>query len=303
MRQVGRTCLKDYTGIDPSVAVLWAAVHDLIDRESVCDCGPEELESRGIRRMYDVSEVLAYACDTIKSKGYRKVGMLGCTRDVTINALMKHDEVSAEAKEAAEQILGWMKGELVEQRKKEDTWNTEMRQKAIQRAFADGYTMEEIDADDCICYEYMCQPEKNPYMISDMERNCIPLALSGWAKRQHIGLLAYMPVDYEKYMERKAREARWEEERQTAAAVSDYVGKVKERITIQVATARLVTSWETDYGVTYLYKFVDQSGNVFVWRASRSVEVSDGMIIKGTVKEHSEYDGVKQTVLTRCAVA
>lgn len=32
-------------------------------------------------------------------------------------------------------------------------------------------------------------------------------------------------------------------------------------------------------------------------------EISDGMKIKGTVKDRSEYDGVKQTVITRCAVA
>ena len=57
------------------------------------------------------------------------------------------------------------------------------------------------------------------------------------------------------------------------------------------------------YGTTFLYRFVDDAGNVFVWKASGAYNVFDGVTIKGTVKDHSEYQGVKQTVLTRCKIA
>ena len=67
--------------------------------------------------------------------------------------------------------------------------------------------------------------------------------------------------------------------------------------------AKLVTSWDGYYGTTWLYSFTDASGNVFIWKSSRCIEVKDGMKLKGSVKEHREYDGIKQTVMTRCSVA
>ena len=139
--------------------------------------------------------------------------------------------------------------------------------------------------------------------VSDLERNCIPLALSGFAAVKHFGRLAYMPLAYERYKERKAREDQREAERAAAAATSDFVGTVGQRITIPAATAKLVTSWDGYWGTTFLYKFTDEAGNVYVWKSSKCVEIKDGMTVKGSVKEHSEYNGVKQTVITRCAVA
>ena len=52
------------------------------------------------------------------------------------------------------------------------------------------------------------------------------------------------------------------------------------------------------YGSSYINKLVDEDGNVFIWKTGRSLEGT--MTIKGTIKEHNEYHGEKQTVLTRC---
>lgn len=70
------------------------------------------------------------------------------------------------------------------------------------------------------------------------------------------------------------------------------------------------------YGTThYIYTMKDAEGNVYVWKTTSTLMIysSDGdmdnatcirrgdtMIITGTVKEHSEYKGEKQIVLTRC---
>ena len=134
---------------------------------------------------------------------------------------------------------------------------------------------------------------------SDLELNCIPLALSGYAKLSHVGRLAYMPLAYERYLERKARK----EAQEAAGARSEYVGTVGQRITLKAATVALLSSWDGYYGTTWLYKFVDESGNVFVWFASRPCTAEAGAVIKATVKDHNERDGVKQTVVTRCCVA
>ena len=48
---------------------------------------------------------------------------------------------------------------------------------------------------------------------------------------------------------------------------------------------------------------VDENGNVYTWKTSGGIycdESIDEVELKGTVKAHNEYRGVKQTELTRC---
>lgn len=90
--------------------------------------------------------------------------------------------------------------------------------------------------------------------------------------------------------------------------ISEYVGQLKDRLTLEV-TYKGCTSWQQPAYLTwepdilvYLHKFMDSEGNVFIWKTESSVNISEGTTIQltGTVKDHKEYKGVKQTVLTRC---
>lgn len=68
--------------------------------------------------------------------------------------------------------------------------------------------------------------------------------------------------------------------------------------------------WET----VYIYKFADEDGNMLVWKTTSSlgywdenddwnvVAPGESIKLRGTVKQHSVYNGVKQTVLNRCIV-
>lgn len=49
-----------------------------------------------------------------------------------------------------------------------------------------------------------------------------------------------------------------------------------------------------------MYKFHDESGNVFMWSTGNSLNTEYPYQIVGTVKSHEEYKGTKQTWLTRC---
>jgi hypothetical protein len=53
-----------------------------------------------------------------------------------------------------------------------------------------------------------------------------------------------------------------------------------------------------------VYTFEDGNHNKLVWKTQKGIDgdVCDLFKVKGTVKEHSEYRGEKQTVLTRCKV-
>lgn len=244
-KQVGKTCLKEYTGIDPATALMAEEVHDFILNESV------RWETAGAApKMYDAAYVLALAVESIRDHGYIKSTENGATK-LDVLERFKHDEhPSAESIKKSESIVEWLS-----------------------------------NLDD---------------NTTGPERDCKPLALSGYCKLSHIGRLAYMPLAYDRYVkEIEHKEA--QEARKNAEKVSEYVGTEGERITIETQTAALLTSWENQFGYTYLYKFVS-NGNVFMWFASRPIEVNDGMTIKGTIKSHNELDGIKQTILTRCKV-
>ena len=133
---------------------------------------------------------------------------------------------------------------------------------------------------------------------SDLERNCSVFAKGEYVTAKQVGRLAYMPLAYEHYMERKARK----EQRANTENTSAYVGEVGTRLTLDLTAAVLLTSWYNDFGTTYLYKFADEAGNVFIWYASRPIELQERMTLKATIKAHNERNGVKQTVLTRCKV-
>lgn len=260
IRQVGRTCLKDYTGISPSTAAMWAEVQDLVD--TGFDCTTDEWAERKSAQMYEVSTVLAHAYDLIKEFGYRKSDESMSTREKIGDRLRSGARPSDEGLKNATVYIRWLS---------------------------------DLDA--------AIKEEKTIATVGDIERNCIPLALSGFAKMSHVGRLAYIPIAHKRYLERVEQEEAKEAARKAAAETSAYVGGIGERLLVKLATAELITSWDGMYGTTWLYRFTDESGNVFIWYASRPCEAEGGTTIKATVKDHKERDGVKQTILTRCQVA
>ena len=65
-----------------------------------------------------------------------------------------------------------------------------------------------------------------------------------------------------------------------------------------------LTSWETQYGTTFIYKITDINNNCFIWKTSKNFfDYNILKLIKGTIKEHSTFNHIKQTVLTRCRVS
>lgn len=87
--------------------------------------------------------------------------------------------------------------------------------------------------------------------------------------------------------------------------LSDYVGKVKERLTMEFIHESSISymshGWNDEIEMKYIHKFRDAEGNLFVWFTTVGLE-EGSTISAGTVKDHSEYEGTKQTVLTRCKV-
>lgn len=96
--------------------------------------------------------------------------------------------------------------------------------------------------------------------------------------------------------------------RRVEESTSDWVGEIGERIDIHVTIDR---AFESEYrfaggmwGTTtnYMYLMHDEAGNVYKWSTSCYYQEKDECHFKATVKDHAEYKGIKQTVLTRCTL-
>lgn len=98
---------------------------------------------------------------------------------------------------------------------------------------------------------------------------------------------------------------------------SQWVGEAGERIEREV-TYLGYGSYErpsfSGYGfdTVRIYRFADDDGNLLVWKTTAYLEREDGdgfavpiedgtrLMLRGTVKSHEEYHGVRQTALSRC---
>lgn len=245
MKMVGKTCLKDYCGIDPKMIAAAQEISDLI----LSDYGIDEYDFSGRGEYaYKVLDVIAIAKDIINKNGYIKADELHSTKSE-----LMYFAGPTEPSEASKAFARKMQDELSK-------------------------------ADYSELTEFLC--------------NVKNLIESKYCRLNAFGYLAYAPVAFEKLMKQKQQEQRHEETK----GLSEYVGTVGDKITADVKEARLITSWQTVYGWTHLYKFTTADGNTLVWYASRCYE-GEPKRITGTVKDHKEYDGEKQTVLTRCKLS
>lgn len=99
-----------------------------------------------------------------------------------------------------------------------------------------------------------------------------------------------------------------ERTRAAEASPSQWVGQIGDRIDITVTIDRVFESqfqrnagW---YGTTtsYMYLMHDEAGNVYKWSTSKCYEEKETYHFRATVKDHSEYRKIKQTVITRATL-
>ena len=162
-------------------------------------------------------------------------------------------------------------------------------------------------------------------------RNASLSWLKGCIEYRDFGLIASFVNTYNKEVKKIEQQ-----KAKMSDASNVWVGNVGDRITINVASMRLLYSnsieiaWHT-YADTYCYEIKDEEGHTFIWKSSKNllVEFKDVKIkdyenfdkerfndyaddwdievifeyevktIVGTIKEHSTYCGTKQTVITR----
>jgi hypothetical protein len=146
------------------------------------------------------------------------------------------------------------------------------------------------------------QEASNDYM-HNLKTVC-DLKFNPWNR---IGILVSLFPTFNRELEIQAKKAEVEAKAKREAQVSRHMGSIGKRIQISVQSVKCLTSWENTFGyyptTTYLYKIIDLDGNVYTWKTSTFIDEDNlPKTVVGTVKEHTEFRGVKQTALTRCKI-
>lgn len=84
---------------------------------------------------------------------------------------------------------------------------------------------------------------------------------------------------------------------------SEFIGDIKERLRDLCVTLTAARTIDGYYGMSTIYTFT-LGENILTWITSscQDIEIGDKVLLTGTVKDHTVYNGVKQTVLSRCII-
>lgn len=133
---------------------------------------------------------------------------------------------------------------------------------------------------------------------------------------KYLGIACYAFVGakkaHDKELERLAKEKMYKD-----SVKNEWFGAVGDKFEKELMFEKII-GFEGYYGYTFFLFFRDEEGRVFKWSTGKQFyecwckdngkkgdvdyEVGKKYLIKGSVKDHSEYNGVKQTVITRCKV-
>ena len=127
---------------------------------------------------------------------------------------------------------------------------------------------------------------------SDYLYNIRAIARSGMVENRTMGFACSILPAYDRAMEAK-----------NPNKISKHVGQIKKRELFSLVLKRHFV-YDGTYGASHRYLFEDDDGNVIIWKSSSSHNMVEGKkyCIKGTIKEHSNYKNIDQTLITRCEV-
>lgn len=277
-KQVGKSCLRDFTfGMDASFAAMLAEARTIFE-----EC--EEKDYTGLpfgsgERYYDVKEVLQYAAETIKKFGYEKSDIgRGTKQKVSDFIKYLHNDIPSWWYSKYNSYI-----DIVEDEIKKSGFNPESNEAKEMAESALKWLDEQKES------------ESNDYI-----HNLKVITALGYTSERRFGLLVSLFPTYNRDIEIQEK-IRKEKE---ADKTSEHIGTIGQRIQINITSYKCITSWNTDFGETYVWKLMDDNGNVFTWKTSTYLDDECvGKSLKGTVKEHKVFRDVKQTELTRCKVA
>ena len=277
---IGTTCVKEFTdGLDGSLCkeileFFKGKYHmDINVDDRRCYCSMDEFEDYfggvgsvrdGASRYYFTKEFVSYAAALIDKYGYVSKAMAeDCCGELTPTVFL---------------IDGF-----IEDVRKGDECVLEKHEALAEKAIE-------------WCRNLNDDEIKSPYLLNLRE-----LCRDDFCTPRHWGMLVSLVPTYKREIAKR--------EAAKITVPSEYVSEVGTRTTFDVKLLADITFEDFNcYARDIITKHVvkmDCGGNVLVWITEKNPqkEIGDTFQITGTVKEHSVYKGVKQTVLTRCKIA
>ena len=264
MKQVGNTCLKDFTG--DSRAVEKAKLIEVSEeiKTKIADFPPFVISRlRTQPLVVDVENYLLHVACAVRENGFvaRKDTLYDCTLIATSD-------------------FAWLAYEAHCQHGKEHPYSTpteedlQLVRKAV--SWANGLTQEQLSA-------------------SDYLRNIAAVAARADMLRHQAGLAASIIPMYLRDEKKKREDAK--------PVKSQHVGVLGERSAFQNLTCTKVIEQHHERGVTHLHKFLDPLENVISWFSSNT-KLQEGLTynLMATVKKHDVFKGVPQTTISRAKV-
>lgn len=271
-KQVGKSCLRDFTG---GLSAEQAAQYEQWIKEA------EDAQTGGgswwTREYFDVLDYMVFVAETIRVFGY-----------------VKRDGSDISTADRAEELYRHHYGKRLPQSKLLQARLAEAEQRGFVNDNPVSIKLAETVRD------WIVNNERNDNYFHNLKVACSGEVLD----LKNIGLLASAFPAFDRELEREAERKAREAAEAEAKAHSSWMGEVGDRVSFEILDCHCITSWETQWGYTSVYKFVSKDGRQATWKTSTYVdqEKSIGKVLTGTVKEQKEYRGIKQTELTRCKI-
>lgn len=86
---------------------------------------------------------------------------------------------------------------------------------------------------------------------------------------------------------------------EAARANSQHIGHVGDKVTLTITVERVIVL-DTQFGTNYITIARDEQGNAITYKGRTNIgDKAETNTIKASVKEHTVYNGIKQTVIQR----
>ena len=267
-KQVGGSCLKLYTGglNMEYVAAYMDGITELEEFDGIVGHG---------KAYYHVAEVISYAVEVIEKTGYFNAQAMLPTKYL-VSTLMHN---------TLEKSIEFINKEFA---------NMKLDMRFVYSDFHKKTTSATV--------EKIISHYKNLEDDSEFVHNVKVMLNEEYVLSKNFGFLCYLPFGYERHVQNEIKK----QAKQIKKAEVQYFGEVGKRYKDKVISdVKLITSWETQWGYTYVYKIVLEDNSVLTWKTSNYLYLEENREfdkISFTVKEHKEYKGEKQTEVTRCKI-
>lgn len=268
-KQVGSSCLLLYTnGLNAEYVA--AYIDGITELEKMNGC----VSSSG-KYYYPVEDILGYATEIIDKMGYFNSGSKLSTKQLIAYMLDRKCDINEKIRLINEELRRHNFFDITF--KREDFWkeNTE-------------------DKINSIINYYLNLPDNGEFI-----HNIQIMLREGYIEWKYIGFIAYLPEGYNKYIKNEANRA----ERDLTYKNAEYFGEIGKKYQNQeLKNIKIVSSWCTPYGYKYLYN-ITLNGSILIWKSTKWYEPDDLNNFKSVsfiVRNHSEYNGVKQTEVSHC---